>query len=136
MKRKKTGRLNDEFEQSRYYSYSQHYVCVSCRKMFNQVDWQHWHNTDAPKKQSYPCPECGREMRAAGRDFKPPRQRNIRQWRKVDLLLQRGYRWAQWCEHRDVIKGSRYGWSYYETISGGPRARTLREAKTDYPPKE
>ena len=133
MKRKKTGRLNAEALISRYIKYSAHYVCFACRKMFDQVDIHHWHDGwHAPPKKGYPCPECGAEMQDVGKDFKPPRRQNINQWRKVELLFWRGYRWRQWAEFRE---GKRKHWGHYETVGGGPRARTLREARQDYPPR-
>ena len=136
MKRKKTGRLNNESLISRYIKYSAHYVCFACRKMFNQVDIHHWHDGwHAPPKKGYPCPDCGAEMQNAGKDFKPPRRRNLNQWRKAEMLFRRGYRWEQRFEDRHITEGAWKGWSYYETISLGPRARTLREARQDYPPR-
>jgi len=45
------------------------------------------------------------EMQSVGKDFKAPRQQNIKQWRKVEMLLQRGYRWRQGAESRDVTEG-------------------------------
>ncbi len=138
MKRKKTGRLNDEGSQHRYGTYSSHYVCFSCRKMFNQLYWGHWNDWrgawNAPAKKAYPCPECKAEMQNVGKDFKPPRQQNIKQWRKVELLFQRGYRWKQAWELQKTTETPWRGGSNYVTVGSGPQARTLREAK-DYPPR-
>ncbi len=136
MKCKKTGRLDTEFGQNRYIAYSAHYVCFICRKMFNQVNCRHWyHGAKKPPKKGYPCPDCGAEMQDAGKDFKPPRRQNINQWRKAEMLFRHGYRWAQWFEVRHITEGAWNGWSHYETVSNGPRARTLREARQDYPPR-
>ncbi len=142
MKRKKTGRMDNELGMSLYAGYSKHYVCFVCCKMFNQVSQWHWHRgwLKSPKK-GYPCPECGAAMTNAGLNFKPPRRNNIKQWRKVELLLQRGYKWD--CEYvrRDVPPG--YRWPdgaipreyNMERVFNDPRARTLREARQDYPPR-
>lgn len=138
MRRKRLDRLGDEGQLFRHYSYNQHFVCLACRKMFNQLPWFRRH--DAPAKTfKVICPECGAEMKNAGRGFKPPRRNNIKQWRKVDLLLQRGYRWDYTrVERHEVTEGLPKGVvrrCHVIHILNGPRARTLREAKEDYPPK-
>ena len=74
----------------------------------------------------------------AGRNFKPPRRNNIKQWRKVELLLQRGYKWDYTVETREITEGlpegAVRGWCTNRIFSD-PRAKTLREAKEDYPPR-
>lgn len=80
-------------------------------------------------------------MTNAGRNFKPPRRNNIKQWRKVELLLQRGYRWDYEYVRCDIPPG--YRWLpnqirpeyFMEKVFNDPRALTLREARQDYPPR-
>lgn len=77
----------------------------------------------------------------AGRNFKPPRRNNLTQWRKVELLLQRGYRWDYEWVRRALPPD--YRWPQgaisrdynMEMVFNDPRARTLREARQDYPPR-
>ena len=75
----------------------------------------------------------------AGHNFKPPRRNNITQWRKVETLLQRGYKWDYEAVRRDIppdclSQGAISGYTM-ELIFNNPRARTLREARQDYPPR-
>src|SRR5690349_17361340 len=39
------------------------------------------------------CPECGELMHDMGLNFKAPRQHDVRQWRKVEILHQHGFTW-------------------------------------------
>lgn len=63
------------------HTYKQKYACFACRKMFRRP----------VAGRSAVCPECGLAMSMMGRDFKAPRQADVRQWRKVELLVRRGY---------------------------------------------
>jgi len=38
-----------------------------------------------------PCPQCGEVMINLGKDFKAPKQGDVEQWKKVQLLYQHGY---------------------------------------------
>lgn len=132
MKRKKSDRLGTEEELFRYHSYNDHFVCLDCRKMFNQLPWFRRYSYPAKSFKAI-CPECGSEMKNAGHNFKPPRRNNIKQWRKVEWLLQRGYKWDYTVERREVTQGLQHGLTLGECIFNGPYARTLREAKENYP---
>ena len=71
-------------------------------------------------------------MHNMGKEFKPPRHNNIRQWRKIELLFQRGYHWETKFELVWKMQGgNQVGCTV--PISRSPRARNLREAKSDYP---
>lgn len=77
-------------------------------------------------------------MKNAGRGFKPPRRNDVKQWRKVELLLHRGYIWDYTVERHEVTEGLPEGGVrrfYVSHILDGPRAKTLREAREDYPPR-
>jgi hypothetical protein len=50
------------------------------------VDW------DDPKTKSHICPQCGQTLSNMGRKFKPPRQKDVKQWRKVELIHRAGKR--------------------------------------------
>ena len=137
MKRKKPNRLSNDDELFRYHSRNLHFVCLKCRKMFNQPPSHR--RLDRPHKAvQASCPECGMEMTNAGHNFKPPRRNNIKQWRKVELLLQRGYKWDYTVETREITQGlpegAVRGWCT-NRVFNDPRAKTLREAKEDYPPR-
>ncbi|WP_224364266.1 hypothetical protein [Hyalangium versicolor] len=95
-----------------YGPYKQHYACFQCRKAFK---WPLDARQRPPKEQSpeaVKCPQCGEPMAGMGLDFRPPRQRDTRQWQKVELLFLRGY-------------------TYHSCGCGGPgyRPRTLREVR-------
>ena len=75
----------------------------------------------------------------AGHNFKPPRRNSITQWRKVEMLLQRGYKWDYEAVRHEILPGywEQGAISAYtvELIFNDPRARTLREARQDYSPR-
>ena len=73
-------------------------------------------------------------MQNVGKDFKPLRHQNIKQWRKVEMLFRRGYRWKQEWVSQKITEGKGNA-CHYVTLGGSPQARTLREAKEDYPPR-
>jgi len=129
MKSNKTGRLNTEANQFRYYSYARHLACFTCRKMFNHkaASFRDW-------SRKVDCPQCGTVLNDMGHDFKAPRKNDIKQWRKVELLFRRGYRWQQNHVSELVSDGKWTGWRKYVTKSDSPAAHTLREAREDYPP--
>ena len=74
--------------------YKQHYACFRCRKMFRQP--QPW-NLARPVELSdgeareVTCPQCGSLMHNMGLDFKAPRQTDVKQWQKVEVLFQHGF---------------------------------------------
>lgn len=52
------------------------FACFDCRVCFDSVTV---------------CPHCHQKMHAMGLDFKPPAKRNIKQWRKVEVLYRNGF---------------------------------------------
>jgi len=64
-------------------AYKTHYACFDCRKTFKGTD-RRQHQTHKS------CPQCGVTMTVMGNDFKAPRRKDTAQWRKVELLAERG----------------------------------------------
>jgi len=79
------------------------------------------------------------EMINAGHNLEPPRRNNIKQWRKVELLLERGYKWDYTAGRREITDDLQQGvisrWCV-NLIFNDPHAKTLREAREDYPPRK
>lgn len=72
-----------------YGPYKQHYACFHCRKSFKGPMDAH---APPPKEPGQPkCPQCGGPMSSMGLDFQAPKQRDERQWEKVELLFSRGF---------------------------------------------
>jgi len=57
-------------------NYKEHYACFACRKMFRPLQ--------AENESARECPECKRSMKAMGKDFKAPPQRDVRAWRAIE----------------------------------------------------
>lgn len=61
--------------------YKLHYACLSCRVSFKRhADREH------------ACPNCARPLVCAGRDFAPPRRRDVAGWSVVAVVLGEGLR--------------------------------------------
>jgi len=65
------------------HNYKKHFTCFECRKMF-----KYYRGLGCRGVQK--CPQCGKPMVDLGLDFKPPKQNNINQWRKVEILYTHG----------------------------------------------
>lgn len=73
--------------------YKVRYACFHCRKMFRKPPWFEMAVPIAKDAvRIAPCPQCGAPMENMGKDFKPPRQTDVKQWQKVQRLLVHGYR--------------------------------------------
>ena len=82
------------------------YACFFCRKVFKQPDLKEASGhfvtaiqAHASKRkireinqERFCCPECGKPMEIMGRNFRAPRKENKREWKKVELLVQKGFR--------------------------------------------
>jgi hypothetical protein len=83
------------------------FVCFGCRKSFRKPHSQHVHL----------CPECAKPMIMLGRKFHAPKRSELRQWRKVQFLVEHGFLFQS---------------VYKLSLSGGqqtvPYPRTRREA--------
>ncbi len=79
------------------HGYKDHYVCFACRKMFRQPSQRKTRPAfGSDKSPAFACPQCGTNMSNMGKDFKPPRQSNVKQWRKVQALYKGGFRFGFW----------------------------------------
>jgi hypothetical protein len=75
------------------------YACFSCRKVFKQS----WSNDQVGANV---CPECAKPMSYMGTAFRAPKQENVDQWKKAELLIMAGFHF---------------------TKDGGPKPRTLKD---------
>jgi len=67
-------------------------ICLPCRRVIKVPRWR-WQDTR--------CPECRALMRWAGFGFRAPRREARDQWRKLQILLQAGYRfWRETGRHQ------------------------------------
>lgn len=74
-----------------YGPYKDHYACFTCRKMFRQWTPYELARPLLPgQTRSIVCPQCAQPMHDLGKDFKAPKQRDVEQWRKVELLFRHG----------------------------------------------
>jgi len=91
------------------------YACFSCRKVYKQPELRRVNGHFIPSVQTraskkkieeinqnrFNCPQCGKPMEIMGRNFKAPRKENKREWNKVEILLQNGFRFfSSGCEGR------------------------------------
>lgn len=76
-----------------------HFVCFDCRKSFKQAAYLNWSPNTRPQASDMrvvPCPQCGNEAHCLGKYFKAPPRNNIKQWQKLRLLHQHGWRGWGW----------------------------------------
>jgi hypothetical protein len=70
---------------------SSHHVCFTCRKTFKKPA-----STKSGfvvlAEQTYPCPTCQKPMTPIGKNFRAPKQSNLRAWRLAERLYQTGFR--------------------------------------------
>jgi hypothetical protein len=58
------------------------YVCFPCRKSFK------YPAREAPRH----CPQCGKQTERLSRKFSAPKSKDIAQWKKVQYLVEHGFR--------------------------------------------
>ncbi|MFC4098892.1 hypothetical protein [Paenibacillus xanthanilyticus] len=94
-----------------YGPYKDNYACFACRKVFRQTS-AHELDKSEQENRHYRCPQCGETMKDMGHDFQAPKQTDLKQWKKVELLY-------------------RHGYTYHSCGCDGPgyRPATLAEAK-------
>ena len=63
------------------------YACMTCRKSFKRKAIED--KTGLPDKK---CPDCGGLAIGLYRHFKAPPKDDIQQWKKVEFLIQNGFR--------------------------------------------
>ena len=73
-----------------------HYACLTCRIAFKKPSVDLLGKID---EACFPCPECQRPMQYMGRSFKAPRRNATRQWKKVSLLIQHGFRFETYANN-------------------------------------
>ncbi|AZH29646.1 MULTISPECIES: hypothetical protein [Paenibacillus] len=73
-----------------YGPYKDIFACFACRKVYKQTS-----RFEIPKEEYegivHVCPQCQTPMHDMGHDFQAPKQTDIKQWKKVELLYQNGY---------------------------------------------
>jgi hypothetical protein len=78
---------------------SSHHVCFMCRKTFKKPS-----STKSGyavlSEQTYPCPSCQQAMIPIGKNFRAPKQNNLRAWRLAQRLYQNGFRFNSSLEGR------------------------------------
>jgi len=104
-------------------TYKSKLACLICRKSWRKANSGHWEKTDLRfnwiSEQSLICPQCGALMVNMGADFKAPAQSNMRQWRKVELLVRAGV----------LFQIRRFTQSEGDMAGPGPRPYSLREVE-------
>src|SRR4051794_33480717 len=78
------------------HAYKLRYVCLDCRKAFKRsyrVDPEVLAKAGVPEPKPAVCPQCRRPMHCVGWDFKAPKQSDVKQWKKVELLIAHGFGW-------------------------------------------
>lgn len=73
-----------------YGPYKDIYACFVCRKAYKQTS-EYEMTEEERNKTKHACPQCGKLMNNMGRDFKAPKQSDVKQWTKVEILFQNGF---------------------------------------------
>ncbi len=68
-------------------TYAMSFACLNCRKSFKR------HCDALPKDypSKLPCIECNCIAYNLGRNFKPPKKSDIKQWEKIKYLIDHGF---------------------------------------------
>ena len=77
-----------------YGPYKEIWACFACRKSFKQINRFELTRpmpVTSEGERYVPCPQCRRQMHNMGRDSKAPKQNDLKQWRKVEILYCHGY---------------------------------------------
>ncbi|UII77317.1 hypothetical protein LV716_05965 [Flagellimonas sp. HMM57] len=59
-------------------------VCFDCRKSFNQ-------GTDLNEIRKSKCPDCGKLIKQVTHRFRPPKQKDLKQWEVAKHLMRNGF---------------------------------------------
>jgi len=73
-----------------YGPYKDIYACFTCRKVFKQISANELNKAENSDRE-YKCPQCGAAMNDMGHDFKAPKQNDVKQWTKVEILYKHGF---------------------------------------------
>lgn len=67
--------------------YAMSYACLDCKTAHKR----HVEGSPVEYPKRMPCPICKNEMFRVGRNFKPPKKSDARQWEKVNFLISHGF---------------------------------------------
>ena len=113
-----------------FHTYKPHFACFQCRKMFRLAAQEDLPLPSRPDNDNFSdygrrrvwsqqkatrlakCPQCSQQMHNMGLNFKAPKNNDLKQWHKVELLHRNGGSW-----HDCGCGGS------------GPNAKTLQDAE-------
>ncbi len=111
-----------------FHIYKPHFACFHCRKMFRPAAQEDLPLPARPENDNFSdygrsrvwqkvirlakCPQCSQQKHNMGLNFKAPKNNDLKQWRKVELLHRNGFTW-----HDCGCGGT------------GPHAKTLRDAE-------
>lgn len=76
------------------YTYKDNFACFKCRKAFKKTSRWELPEEVRPaegERRICKCPQCGEEMADMGLDFKAPKNSDVKQWRKVEILYQHDF---------------------------------------------
>jgi hypothetical protein len=88
-----------------YEHYQEHWACFHCRKMFKRPSWQTLRQQARDAHKTYPdylkhgkakCPDCSQAMQNMGKGFRPPKQKDVRQWKSLQKIASTGARFSGW----------------------------------------
>ncbi len=88
-----------------YDNYKEHWACFHCRKMVRRPSWhQLWRQArteyksyaDYLKHGTASCPVCGQTMKNMGKGFRPPKQKDVKQWKALENVSQSKKRFPGW----------------------------------------
>ncbi|WP_127539321.1 hypothetical protein [Paenibacillus illinoisensis] len=70
--------------------YKDTYACFDCRKSFKQTS-RHDLAPEVYERLECKCPQCAAPMVSMGKDFRAPKQSDLKQWKKVATLYRHGF---------------------------------------------
>jgi len=70
--------------------YNMAFACLHCRKSFKRE-----FDLDEGRPSELKCPECGGTAYNLGRHFKAPKKSDTKQWKKVEFLIEHGFRFQK-----------------------------------------
>jgi hypothetical protein len=121
---------------SKRYRYQIQFACFECRKVFKRpypvgeqvrALWLSRRKSGRrPLKTfaapTYHCPDCKRELTLMGRAFRAPRNEDVEQWRKVELLARSGFTfWSSVGRYPDSVSDARRFVESHRRVSDGER---------------
>ena len=77
-----------------HHIYKAPYACFKCRKMFKQTSTSDIRVKQRDTRSEVKCPQCKQLMKAMGHDFKTPKQNDLKQWKKVEILFEHGFKFG------------------------------------------